>query len=49
SGLDDVINILSGRAETVGILDKIREEMGDDPMVWIPEFQKRVKLLAAKR
>jgi type IV secretion system protein VirB4 len=42
SGMDDVITILSGRAETVGILDKIRAEMGDDPSRWIPVFLKEV-------
>ena len=43
SGLDDVINILSGRAETVSILDEIRREVGDDPNVWMTIFQERLK------
>jgi type IV secretion system protein VirB4 len=45
SGMDDVISILSGRAETVGLLDEIRSQVGDDPEVWIPIFTKRVKEL----
>jgi len=43
SGMDDVISILSGRAETVGLLDEIRAQYGDDPEIWIPIFTKRVK------
>jgi type IV secretion system protein VirB4 len=52
SGMDDVINVLSARAETVSILDEVREEFGDAPEAWMAPFQKRVKLerekLAAK-
>lgn len=44
SGMDDVINILSARAETVGILDEIRAEVGDAPEAWMTPFQERVKL-----
>ena len=43
SGMDDVINVLSGRSETVILLDKIREEVGDDPADWLPVFWERVK------
>lgn len=43
SGMEDVVNILSGRAETVAILDEIRERVGDDPDMWIPLFQERLK------
>lgn len=42
-GLDDIINILSGRAETVIMLDEIREEFGDNPKIWIPIFLKRLQ------
>ncbi len=52
SGMDDVINVLSARAETVSILDEVRAEYGDAPEAWMAPFQKRVKLerekLAAK-
>ncbi len=43
SSMPDIINILSGRASTVGILDAVRQEHGDDPSVWIPVFNKRIK------
>ena len=52
SGMDDVINVLSARAETVSILDNVRSEVGDAPEAWMPPFQERVRLekekLAAK-
>jgi type IV secretion system protein VirB4 len=43
SGMDDVINILSGRADTVLVLDEIRKQYGENPNVWIPLFNKRLK------
>lgn len=42
TGMEDVIHVLSGRAETVAILDEIRAEYGDDPDVWLPVFYDRV-------
>ncbi|MCD6035502.1 MAG: virB4 [Rickettsiales bacterium] len=45
SGMNDVINVLSGRADTVLLLDKIREEVGDAPENWLPIFLERVKEL----
>lgn len=44
-GMDDVINVLSGRADTVILLDEIRKKHGDDPNVWIPLFNKKIKEL----
>lgn len=41
SGMDDLIAVLSGRESTVALLDEVREEFGDDPADWLPEFQKR--------
>ena len=40
-GMDDIINVLSGRADTVILLDKIIEEVGDDPEKWLPIFFER--------
>ena len=40
NGLDDELAVLSGRAETVELLDRIRAQHGDDPAVWGPIFQK---------
>ncbi|QJC27424.1 type IV secretion system protein virB4 [Anaplasma platys] len=42
-GLDDTINVLSGRAETVVILREIIEEVGHDPNKWLPIFHQRIK------
>ena len=44
-GEDDILAILSGREETVLLLDSIRAEVGDDPDVWLPIFQERRKAL----
>ena len=41
SGLDNELAILSGRAETTAILNEIIAEVGSDPNVWLPLFQKR--------
>ncbi len=43
SGMEDVIMVLSGRAETVSVLDEVRAEVGDDPEIWLPVFQERVR------
>ena len=41
TGEDDLLAILSGREETVGLLDQIRAEVGDDPADWLPLFHQR--------
>ncbi|NQV85865.1 MAG: VirB4 family type IV secretion/conjugal transfer ATPase [Woeseiaceae bacterium] len=41
SGEDDLLAVLSGREETVGLLDQIRAEVGDDPTDWLPLFHQR--------
>ena len=43
SNMDDEIAVLSGRTETVNLLRDIREEVGDDPEVWLPIFHERRK------
>ncbi len=43
SGMEDIIMVLSGRAETVVILDEVRKEVGDDPEQWLPIFTERVR------
>lgn len=43
SGMDDVINVLSARAESIGLLDEIRRETGDAPEAWMSAFQERMK------
>ncbi len=37
-GFDDALAVLSGRTETVELLDRIRAEVGDDPAQWLPVF-----------
>jgi type IV secretion system protein VirB4 len=48
-GMENIIHVLSGRSETVLLLDAIRQEVGDNPEVWLPIFYKRVKELAENR
>ncbi|CAN7646575.1 VirB4 family type IV secretion/conjugal transfer ATPase [Phenylobacterium sp. LjRoot225] len=38
NGMDDELAVLSGRAETVELLDRIRTQHGDDPAIWGPVF-----------
>jgi type IV secretion system protein VirB4 len=47
SGMEDIINVLSGRAETVALLDEIRASVGDDVETWLPIFNRRIKELYA--
>ena len=42
SGMSDAIHILSGRAETVELLNSIRQDIGDEPEDWIPIFLAKV-------
>lgn len=42
SGMEEVVHVLSGRAETVAILDEIRARVGDDPDDWLPLFYEQV-------
>jgi type IV secretion system protein VirB4 len=42
SGMGNAISILSGRAETVRLLDKIRSEVGDEPNKWLKIFYEQV-------
>ncbi len=42
SGMDKVIKVLSGRADTVLLLDEIIREVGDDPDDWLPIYYKKV-------
>jgi type IV secretion system protein VirB4 len=43
SGMEEVVWTLSGRAETVSIVDDIRERVGNDPQVWLPAFWERMR------
>ncbi|RVT90550.1 VirB4 family type IV secretion/conjugal transfer ATPase [Sphingomonas crocodyli] len=39
-GMDDALALLSGRSETLPILEAARAAAGDDPTAWLPEFQR---------
>lgn len=39
-GLDDALAVLSGRTETVDLLDRIRARVGDDPGDWLDLFHR---------
>jgi type IV secretion system protein VirB4 len=45
SGMDNVINVLSGRSDTVLLLKKLIEEYGENPEKWLPTFYSEVKKL----
>lgn len=45
SSMSDVVNVLSGRAETVVVLDEIRKQYGDNPDIWIEKFNERLREL----
>lgn len=38
NGMDDLLKVLSGRAETIHELTVLREQLGDDPKQWLPVF-----------
>jgi len=43
SGMEDVIPILSGRAETLAIADEVRKEHGNNSEIWIPIFLEKIR------
>ena len=49
SGMSEIIDILSGRADTVIILDEIRKRYGDDPNIWIPKISEKLKGIRLKK
>ena len=42
SELPDLLIALSGNTASVALLDRVRDEFGDDPKDWLPEFQKQL-------
>ncbi len=44
-GMANIVSVLSGRVETVLLLDRIREKYGNDPERWLPIFYEEVKTL----
>jgi type IV secretion system protein VirB4 len=45
SGMDNIVNVLSGRAETVSLLKNIMSNYGTNPQKWLPIFYKESKNL----
>ncbi len=43
TGMEDEIAIISAREQTLGLLDQLRTEVGDDPEIWLPLFHQRRK------
>jgi type IV secretion system protein VirB4 len=43
SGMDNIINVLSGRVETVLLLDQIIAKHGENPEKWLPVFYEEVR------
>ena len=41
SGMDEIVRVLSARADTIRLLDKIIDEVGDDPGDWLPIYYAR--------
>jgi type IV secretion system protein VirB4 len=41
SGMDEVIRVLSARAETVILMDEIISQVGDDPDDWLPTYYEK--------
>ncbi len=37
-GVRTYLPVLAGTAETVALMDRLRDQHGDDPAVWLPEF-----------
>jgi len=44
-GLDDELAVLSGRTETVELLDRVRAEHGDNPSLWLNPFHQARKAM----
>ena len=42
-GEDDMLNVLSGRADTVTMVEEIIAEVGDDPDKWLPIYLERLR------
>ena len=43
TGQQELLTVLSGRERTVRQLDRIREEVGDDPAAWMPRLMAGVQ------
>lgn len=46
-GMGDVLDVLSGTPDRAMIAERLIEETGDDPALWLPEYIRRVRREAA--
>jgi type IV secretion system protein VirB4 len=47
-GMHDILNVISGTTDNIELLDRIREQVGDDPKKWLPIFHKHTAERRAK-
>lgn len=47
AGMDDLVAVLSGRASTVRLMDRLIAEHGPDPRAWLPRFRRLWREAAA--
>lgn len=47
TGMEDLIAVLSGRASTVRLMERLIQQVGPDPAVWLPQFRQRWREAAA--
>ena len=43
SGMNDMLSVVSSSIDNVNLVREIIEEVGNDPKIWLPIFQKRRK------
>jgi type IV secretion system protein VirB4 len=48
-GMDDVLTVLSGSTDNVVLLDELRAQVGDDPKLWLPLMNLRVRARKGQR
>jgi type IV secretion system protein VirB4 len=45
SGMNNIVNVLSGRTDTILLVQKLRAEYGESPTDWLPIFYEKIKAL----
>jgi type IV secretion system protein VirB4 len=45
SGMTNIVSVLSGRTDTVLLVQKLRQEYGEHPTQWLPIFYEKIKEL----
>lgn len=47
SGMDDLVAVLSGRASTVRLMERLIADVGPDPSAWLPPFRRQWRAASA--